>query len=331
MSKFRLVRDKNLVRIAKKYWRGVPVNQRELDIFEKNLVTGFFRPQLRGKKEIVYTAPMGKPLAEYKKDLTVHKLYGILAQLVEVAKKIDSYGFYMNNLILDERLIYVREITGELIFLYEPVICRENSTNFFAFLPDWVNRIKSDDQNVQKECKKIEIFLADPANYRMEDVENFIVTAYPQIYQQIIRAETGKRNISRKPVVQEDSGTVLLKEAEEKGTTLLGAEEGTMLLSRTETVAKLCRMRSGDVVMLYGREFHIGKDRGCEYCISDNMAVSRNHAVILHRGTEYVIRDEHSTNHSYVNGTMLQSGEERELHDGDIIRLADEEFTFYTE
>lgn len=331
MSKFRLLPDKNLVRIARKYGKGVPVNQRELDILEKNLMDGFFRPQLEGRKKIVYTAPSGQPLAVYKKNISVHKLYGVLARILEVTKKIENNGLYLNNLILDERLIYVREITGELFFLYEPVLCRENGTNLYAFLSDWIGSMKSEDQNVQKECEKLKAFLADPANYRREDIEDFIATVYPQIYQQVPRMGAGKKGIVRKQnAVQEEAGTVLLKE-EEEGTTLLEEEEGTMLLTKTGPVAKLCRIKNNDVILLSGDEFHIGKDKGCDYCVSDNMAVSRNHAVIIFEGAGYFIRDEHSMNHSYVNGKIVPSGEARELQDGDVIRLADEDFTFLIE
>ncbi len=331
MSKFRLLPDKNLVRIARKYGKDMPINQRELDILEKNMMNGFFRPQTEGRKKIVYTAPSGKPLAIYKKNITVHKLYGVLAQIVEVTKRIENYGLYLNNLILDERLIYARELTGELFFLYEPVRCRENGTNLFAFLPDWISSIKSDDQNVQSECEKLKTFLADPANYRREHIEDFIASAYPQIYQQVARSNVSTKGaVQKQNAVKEEMGTILLKE-EEEGTTLLGDEEGTMLLSEAGPAGKLCRLKNDDVILLSGDEFRIGKDRGCDYCINDNMAVSRNHAVILCGRAGYVIRDEHSMNHSYVNGKIVPPGEERELQNGDVIRLADEDFTFYME
>ncbi len=328
MSKFRLLTDKNLVRVARKYGKNIPVNQRELDILEKNLMNGFFRPQLEGRKRIVYTAPLGKPLAIYKKNITVHKLYGVLAQTLEVTKKIENYGLYLNNLILDEHLIYVRELTGELFFVYEPVHCRENVTNLFAFLSDWICSIKSDDENVQKECKKLKTFLADPGNYRREDIEDFIASAYPQIYQQVVRTNACTiGSVQKQNTFKEEMGTTLLKEEE---TTLL-EEEGTVLLSKAGPAAKLCRIKNDEVILLSGDEFRIGKDKGCDYCINDNMAVSRNHAVILCGMAGFVIRDEHSMNHSYVNGKMVMPGEEKELQDGDIIRLADEDFTFHME
>lgn len=329
MSKFRLASDKNLIKIIRKYFGKVPVNEREMEMFENNILPGLFRPRLEGKHKIVYTAPMSKSLVDYmKKGLTVHKLYGILAQVVEITKKIEKYGFYLNNLVLDERLIYVREMTGELIFLYEPVESRDNNTNVYAFLADFVRRIKAEEKELQEECEKLKAFFSDSSNYRMEDVEKYIVKEYPQIYQQITRIEKENRGKSSKHL-EEEGGTTLLYD--EDGTTLLDDEDGTVLLTEVRQKPKLYRLKNSTMAEINGYEFHIGKSISCDFCISDNKAISRNHAVILCRGSEYFLRDENSTNHTYVNGMMLEGGTEKELQSGDKIRLADEEFEFYLE
>lgn len=46
-----------------------------------------------------------------------------------------------------------------------------------------------------------------------------------------------------------------------------------------------------------------------------------------HEGT-YYIRDNHSTNHTYVNGRMVQVDQEERLKDGDQILLGNESFEF---
>lgn len=310
----------------------VPVNERELRIFEENLLPGLFRPQLMGKHKIVYTAPMSIPLGEYmKKDLTVHKIYNILAQVVEMTKKVEIYGFYLYNLVLDEQLIYVKEMTGELYFLYEPLADRDNSTNVYAFLSDLTGKIKSKERAVAEECARIRDFFADPGNYRIEDIERFIMGAYPQIYQQVIRAESGmsgfitSSRLSYREHYEKKGGTVLLQE-EEEGTVLLQEEEeGTVLLEEPKA-ARLYRKRTGEIIDIRGYEFHIGKDTKLDYCIGDNKAISRRHAAIYCMGAEYSIQDEHSTNHTYVNGKLLEAGSMEPLENGDIVRLADEEF-----
>lgn len=357
MSKYKLSSNKNLIKITRKFWGRVPVSEREIKIFEENLLPGFLRPQIEGKHKIVYTAPLGIPLHAYmEKGLTVHKLYGVLAQVVEMTKKIEIYGFYLNNVVLNEQLIYVKEITGELYFLYEPLEIRDNSANIYAFLSDMIAKLKPEDHEVMEECKQVCAFLDAPCNYRIEQLETFIMEVYPQIYQQVTRAEKGmsgfitSSRLSHRQhygtsrflsdnsgeiheasvsIGDDEGGTVLLTE-EEEGTVLL-QEEATVLLQQPRVIAQLHRKRTGRQIELSGNKFRIGKDAGADISIQDNKAVSRNHAMICYNGAEFTLRDENSTNHTYLNGKMLEPGQEEVLRDGDKIRLADEEFTFTVE
>ena len=75
--------------------------------------------------------------------------------------------------------------------------------------------------------------------------------------------------------------------------------------------------------------FRIGKERGCvDFCL-DNPAISRKHADIIIRSSGYFISDCKSANHTYVNDDILHPGIEVEIHSGDTIRFANEEFEFY--
>ena len=64
--------------------------------------------------------------------------------------------------------------------------------------------------------------------------------------------------------------------------------------------------------------------------IRDNSAIGRHHADIVFHDGEYFIIDLNSTNHVYVNGTMIPQNQEIHLQNQSTIRLADEEFTFFT-
>lgn len=64
------------------------------------------------------------------------------------------------------------------------------------------------------------------------------------------------------------------------------------------------------------------------YVVNDNSAVSRSHADIIKRDNRYYVMDLNSTNKTYLNGVTLAKKEETELKDGDVIKLANEEFVF---
>lgn len=351
MSKYSILDKKNLVKITRKSIKKVPVNEKEMMTFQENLLPGLFRPVLEGKHRIAYTAPQSVPLHMYmKKGLNIHKFYSIVAQVVEMTKKIEVYKFYLSNLVLDTHIIYVKETTGELFFLYEPLMNRENNTNVYAFLNDMIKEIKSEDRELTRECKEFEAFINDLANYRMEDIEQYILNRYPQIYQEIKRTESGKSGFIastklanrqhyapsakmeqqiqyERTNTEDEAGTSLLME-EEDGTTLLAEEDGTTLLNEKSVTAGLIRMKNGEYITIYGSQFSIGKSVECNLCLSDNRAISRKHAVIFAANGNYTVMDQGSTNHTFLRGEMLTPNYEAELQDGDILKFADEEFEF---
>lgn len=95
------------------------------------------------------------------------------------------------------------------------------------------------------------------------------------------------------------------------------------------SVPQLVRTKNSEKIMINKPVYRIGKERSyVDYFIADNTAISRSHANIIVRDGKYYIVDTNSTNHTYVNGQMIQSNMEVEIIHGDIIRLANEEFEF---
>lgn len=93
----------------------------------------------------------------------------------------------------------------------------------------------------------------------------------------------------------------------------------------------LIRTKNNEQIALNKPVFRIGKEKSyVDYFISDNTAISRSHANVISRDDEYFVVDTNSTNHTYVNGMMIQSNVETKIDNGDKIRLANEEFEFKT-
>lgn len=115
-------------------------------------------------------------------------------------------------------------------------------------------------------------------------------------------------------------------------TTVLGGAGETSLLGGgdLQPAASLIRRKNGETAKIMKPMFLIGKERRkVDFCISDNHSVSRSHASIICRNGSYYILDNHSTNHTFVNGNKICPDEAVKLHSGDKIRLADEDFDFY--
>ena len=90
------------------------------------------------------------------------------------------------------------------------------------------------------------------------------------------------------------------------------------------------RTRTGERINLDKAEFKIGhKVSDVDYVVSDNSAISRVHCVITKRNGVCFIRDNHSTNGTYINGDRLNDGEERFLTNNAFVILGNEEFVYH--
>lgn len=91
----------------------------------------------------------------------------------------------------------------------------------------------------------------------------------------------------------------------------------------------LVRVNTNERIMITKQAFKIGKaSMGVDYSVRGNGAVSRVHAIITNRDNVYYIKDNKSTNHTYVNGKVVDEGQEELLTHDSKIMLGDEEFIF---
>jgi len=120
--------------------------------------------------------------------------------------------------------------------------------------------------------------------------------------------------------------TTVLNAATIGETTVLDAG---MVQQEVKLQPYLIRAKNNERIELNKPVFRIGKEKSyVDYFISDNTAISRSHANVISRDGEYFVVDTNSTNHTYVNGMMIQSNVETKIADGTKIRLANEEFDF---
>lgn len=118
--------------------------------------------------------------------------------------------------------------------------------------------------------------------------------------------------------------TTVLSSAGIGETTVLGATSIVM-----ENTPHLIRTKNNERIMVDKPVFRIGKEKSfVDYFIGDNTAISRSHANIITREGEYFVQDTNSTNHTYVDGQMIQSNVEVKITHGTKIKLANEDFEF---
>ncbi|MBQ8316792.1 MAG: FHA domain-containing protein [Lachnospiraceae bacterium] len=97
----------------------------------------------------------------------------------------------------------------------------------------------------------------------------------------------------------------------------------------SKPVPHIIRKNTGEAINITKPEFSIGKSKTkADYAIENNSAISRVHCIIVQRDGVNYIKDNNSTNHTYVNGVELEPGKEVLLKNKTVIQLGDEEFTF---
>ena len=82
---------------------------------------------------------------------------------------------------------------------------------------------------------------------------------------------------------------------------------------------------AGELVPLDDPQMTLGRDPANRICLADR-SLSRNHCILTHEGTRWVIRDAGSANGTFVNGLQVR---EQPLHDGDQIRAGESVFVFF--
>ena len=124
--------------------------------------------------------------------------------------------------------------------------------------------------------------------------------------------------------ILDDESTGLLQEDDES-TGLLASE------SRQVSYPKLYRVLTEETIVIDKAVFRVGKEKSyADYFVNNNSAVSRNHCDIIVRGNRYFVMDLNSKNRTFINNHVIPVRQETEIFNGDKLRLANEEFVFYT-
>lgn len=159
--------------------------------------------------------------------------------------------------------------------------------------------------------------------------------------------EESGEEISTIPVVEEQSSqakTVAVEEiASDMNVEKENKPKSSSILSKTVEMAMtpfttaavvkvnpyLIRVNTEERIMINKPIFKLGKSaRGVDYTVGGNGAISRQHAIIIQKDGVCYIRDNKSTNHTYVNDRMVEEGVDEILTHDSLIRLGDEEFRF---
>lgn len=359
MSKLKVKFKNSQITVKSKLSKDEQINAREVEILNSKIIRGIMKPTVEGEKKLSYLSPGGIKLEAYlKKGITKNDFFLVIAQILEAVKSIGRNSFNINNLILNMKYVFVNEMTHELHFVYQPIYSSAISLDLASFLYDVAYSVTLALNEDYKCVNNFIAYLKGLQAVSVINIEKYLLDVYPQIYKQVKRQKYGQSEYlgsfkngkdiyydmdkRRKPAPDYDDPTSLLNEGdlddptslldEDEATSLLSDDEPTSLLSEGPqiTYPYLIRKNSFDRTDINKPVFRIGKERSyVDYFVANNNAISRIHADIITRNNCYFVKDENSTNGTYVNGNRLSPKEEVQVFDGDIITFANEEFEFH--
>ncbi len=325
MVNYKVTNKNDMTVVSYKQKDMLQINQREMGLFDSNAIPGFMKPKWETANEMSFIAPSAVPIKKYlSRNGSLSKVIHVLKRTFAMMNQVSENQLFVQNVLLDTKYVFVREMTGEVYFLYEPYLKNNAPTNVLAFLAEVINSAKLKDKNQKSQLEQLRTFLN--SHNRMDELEAYMN-----------QLEAGQNA----PIMQNPAPPVY-NLMEDEGTTVLSMEdEGTMVLNmsedpettvlRRDPILSLTRNSSGVKVQLTGNQCTIGRSADNYISIRDITDVSRHHAVISMNNGVYSLMDLGSTNGSTVNGRMIEKNVNETIQNGDVLAFAEEEFTFKVE
>lgn len=228
-------------------------------------------------------------------------------QMSELLPVLEALGipFVTTGMLEEQRQTDMTEVLPIKLILI--IVISTVVIGMTAFLIVW--QLTKAKREARKKKKTEEFTVTQPAPVFTER------TIHKEDYRQLIMKNASQR-------LEAGTGEYFAGEIQNNGETMVFKQ-------KNKTYPYLRRLRTGEKIMIVRNEFVLGKEPSqTDYCIIGNSAISRMHAIILQKGAGYAISDKNATNGTFVNGMKVVPFQRMELKDGDMIRLADEDFEF---
>lgn len=275
-----------------------------------------------------------------------------MKQKIQYAKKkLIQYMIPEEEILMEEKYMYVDEDTGEVQFICIPLVKNNKKTetsvkqfsdsipplpekppvpkaeNIYEEIPREPIKEKKGHWGRKKAVKEADNFWKTEKT-EWEKEPKALDFPVPSLYEPI-----SVQRVKNQEKLPKTNHSVDYSCDEEEGTTLLenDGEEGTVLLKRTPVInAKLVRSQTKEEFSVNKADCRIGKKSAVvDICLRNNPTISREHCRIIYEEGDYYIEDCNSSNFTYLEGKRVMPGEKKKLSDCSKIQISDEEFHFY--
>ena len=282
----------------------VPIDQYEMTMYNYEFVgnrTKCSCVAIDGVRALQFKVPATLPLEQFlRKQLYKGEFLSILSNILNQLIYFNENNMPLNKLLLNVHYMYIELSTFDIQLLYIPVNKKFADCNVTEFIQTFIGKVRFANMASVECVDQILKFLDSKLMFNLEEFYQYILS------------------LEQKSIL-EDQG-----EPEEESQTVQTTSE-----SYSNPVPYLVRIKTNELIPILHKEFMVGKSVNCDYQIIDNKKVSRKHAIFRISNGECYVRDNASTNHTFINGQLLQPGVEVMLSNDDNIRMGDEEFKYW--
>ena len=243
----------------------------------------------------------------------------------EVAEVLDNFSIYYGSRMIDENRKKLETLYAECTEMSTTDQYKKDSLENLIVVLESVKTVLENSKSSATELQEAYNTLTDAKNKLIPKMAKIMVAIYVLacvivflIVWLMILCISNYKDIKKRRIVKSPVHSVTMNEERIEPTA--GSVKNSVKL-------ELLRVSNGQTVFINKPNFYIGsRPEMVDYCIQDNRAVSRRHAMINSDGQRFYFCDLKSSNGSKVNGKSVHAGEKICLHTGDELLLADEKF-----
>jgi len=287
---------------------SVPIVQREMNIYNYEFVgnkTTCQETLIDDVRALQYRIPATLPLEQFlKKQLYKPEFLSILSNILNQLMYFEENEMSLNKLLLNIHYMYIDLSTMDIQLIYMPIEKKFGDCNVTDFVQKFISNVRFANMECVECVEQITSYLNSKLMFDLKDFYSYIISLEQAVILEDVKNE---------------------EDVEKSKTSVLSVDSSDY----SNPIPYLVRIKTNELISIIKTEFLVGKSPDADYQITDNRKVSRKHAFFRISNGECYIRDNNSTNHTFVNGKLLQPGIEVMLHNNDYIRLGDEEFKYW--
>lgn len=327
------------------------VSRYEINVLQSHPVKGLLKVQLDKTGDLTWSGKGKRTLTHcLLQKMGQQQLTAVMRSSLETVCEIRQLGLDVHRLLLNPDWIFADE-GGNVYFIYFPVNGIGKSYDYSLFCRDiilsaelteserrlwkrWADELSREGVHSRSMERFLSLFHVQNTGGRWNDDQTIINEEEDSGWEdpeQTIYDTADERGADS--VVTEAAAWDFTND--DRDTIIDDDQDGTLMdFPGSDTVQQhlpvIRRLSTGEERMISGDSFKIGRSAGrADFCITGNHCISNVHAIIVCIGDAYYIKDNYSTNGTYVDGEQIQAGgEPRLLTDGCRIRMWDEDFEF---